>query len=114
MPLLFYKVCACSAFLSIPLTSPSPSPQVDHELSVPAVTMILLSVLAMGLAVASDQLMAGGFSRQARAALVAAGPLGTVVTEAAVHGLASPIAFVAAICCSLAGVLLRITAAMPS
>lgn len=34
-----------------------------------------------------------------------------VVTEAAVHGLASPIAFVAAIACSLAGVLLRVTAA---
>ena len=33
------------------------------------------------------------------------------MTEAAVHGLASPIAFVAAIACSLAGVLLRVTAA---
>ena len=41
----------------------------------------------------------------------AARPPPAVVTEAAVHGLASPIAFVAAIACSLAGVLLRVTAA---
>lgn len=88
--------------------------QVDHELSVPAVTMILLSVLAMAVAVSSNQLIASGLTRQARAALVAAGPLGTVVTEAAVHGLSSPIAFVAAIACSLAGVLLRVTAVAPS
>jgi hypothetical protein len=36
-----------------------------------------------------------------------------VVTEAAVHGLSSPIALVAAIACSLAGVLLRVTAVAP-
>ena len=37
-----------------------------------------------------------------------------VVTEAAVHGLSSPLAFVAAIACSLAGLLLRVTAAAGS
>lgn len=37
-----------------------------------------------------------------------------VVTEAAVHGLSSPIAFVAALACALAGVLLRVTAAATS
>ncbi|KAL4422328.1 hypothetical protein ABPG75_008525 [Micractinium tetrahymenae] len=83
---------------------------VDHELSVPAVTMILLSILAMAVAVCSDRLISGGLTWQARAALAAAGPLGTTVTEAAVHGLGSPISFVAAIAASLAGVLLRVTA----
>lgn len=83
---------------------------VDHELSVPAVTMVLLSMLAMAVAASSDQLISGGLTRQARAALAAAGPLGTTVTEAAVHGLGSPIAFAAAITASLAGVLLRVTA----
>lgn len=87
-----------------------PLPQVDHELSVPAVTMVLLSMLAMAVAASSDQLISGGLTRQARAALAAAGPLGTTVTEAAVHGLGSPIAFAAAIAASLAGVLLRVTA----
>ncbi|KAL4425059.1 hypothetical protein ABPG77_001837 [Micractinium sp. CCAP 211/92] len=83
---------------------------VDHELSVPAVTMVLLSILAMVVSACSDQLISGGLTRQARAALAAAGPLGTTVTEAAVHGLGSPIAFAAAIAASLAGVLLRVTA----
>ena len=83
----------------------------DHELSVPAVTMVLLSILAMAVATCSGQLISGGLTRQARAALAAAGPLGTTVTEAAVHGLGSPLAFAAAIAASLAGVLLRVTAA---
>lgn len=141
-----------------PCSRPTPSrclPQVGHELSVPAVTAILLSVLAMTVATAADQLMSGGLTRVAHEALVAAGPLGTgasrprnamcfetcpapcfcwvrwrylpgrlpwlshcppralpaVVTEAAVHGLSSPVACVAALACALAGVLLRVTAA---
>ena len=133
--------------------------------------MILLSCMAMAVSVATDLLITGGLTRQAHAALVAAGPLGTgeaagavpagrvlpaclrgeevdaaqpaartrwlpgvmgssllncapcarvrtlpahaVVTEAAVHGLSSPIAFVAAIACSIAGVLLHVTAVSP-
>ena len=59
------------------LLHPPCAPQVDHELSVPAVTAILLSVAAMCVATAADLLMSGGLTRVAHEALVAAGPLGT-------------------------------------
>lgn len=141
--------------------------QVDAELSVPAVTALLLSAAALALSATADQLMSGGLTRTAHEALVAAGPLGTggcctvcrwtvgaaawdhmgggteramlcgwghhrcflcclaaaaaeqctphlctaVVIETAVRGLSSPIAFVSAVACAIAGVFLRITAA---
>ncbi|PRW45565.1 hypothetical protein C2E21_6038 [Chlorella sorokiniana] len=84
---------------------------VDAELSVPAVTALLLSSAALALSATADQLMAGGLTRTAHEALVAAGPLGTVVIETAVRGLSSPIAFVSAVACAIAGVLLHVTAA---
>ena len=61
---------------TVPACFPPPL-QVDHELSVPAVTMILMSCVALTVSVASDLLMGGGLTRLARAALLAAGPLGT-------------------------------------
>lgn len=51
--------------------------QVDAELSVPAVTALLLSAAALALSATADQLMSGGLTRTAHEALVAAGPLGT-------------------------------------
>ena len=45
--------------------------------------MILMSCVALTVSVATDQLMSGGLTRQARAALVAAGPLGTGAGAAA-------------------------------
>jgi hypothetical protein len=50
---------------------------VDHELSVPAVSYILLSCAALAVAVSAELLISPGLTRQAHAALVAAGPLGT-------------------------------------
>lgn len=51
--------------------------QVDAELSVPAVTALLLSSAALTLSATADQLMSGCLTRTAHEALVAAGPLGT-------------------------------------
>lgn len=74
-------------------------------------TMILLSVATYGLSVISLLLIAEGLAREGRAALAAAGPLGTVVVEAAVHGVASPLAFSGAVVAVIAGMVLRMAAA---
>ncbi len=67
----------CSAFDSICLCCAPHWPQVDAELSVPAVTALLLSSAALALSATADQLMSGGLTRTAHEVLVAAGPLGT-------------------------------------
>lgn len=75
--------CTAAACTRSPALPPNPAAmpcharQVDHELSVPAVTAILLSVAAACVATAADLLMSGGLTRVAHEALVAAGPLGT-------------------------------------
>ena len=85
--------------------------QVEHELSVPAVTAILVSVAAFGLGIVSLLLISDGLPREARAALAAAPPLGTAVVEAAVRGVASPLAFSGAVVAVTAGLVLRMAAA---
>ena len=87
---------------------PSARPQAAHELSVPAVTMFSGSALAFAVGVAGALLLLDSLPRHARAALQAAGPFGAVVTEAAVHGLGSPLGFVAAAAAAVVGLLLRL------
>lgn len=53
---------------------------------------------------------ADGLARAAHAALGAAGPLGTVVVEAAVHGVGSPLVFAGAVVAAVAGLVLRMAA----
>eukprot|EP00887_Chlorella_sp_A99_P008285 scaffold12.g8285.t1 len=85
---------------------------VDHELSVPAVTVILLSVLCWAAVTVCGLLAGDALSRPARAALLAAAPLGTAVTEAAVHGVAAGQAggLVAALAAVAVGLGLRLAA----
>ncbi len=85
--------------------------QIEHELSVPAVTMILLSIAAFGLGIVTLLLISDGLVREAKAALAAAPPLGTAVVEAAVRGVASPLAFSGAVVAVVAGLVLRMSAA---
>ena len=75
--------------------------------------MILLSIAAYGLAAITQLLTSEGLAREGRAALAAAGPLGTVVVEAAVHGVAAPLAFSGAVVAVVCGMFLRMAAAAP-
>lgn len=87
------------------------SEMLDHDLSVPSVTMILLSIAAYSLSAVPLLLIQDGLLPQAKVALAAAAPLGTVVVEAAVHGVAAPLGFTAAVVAVVAGLVLRMSSA---
>lgn len=75
---------ATAAVPGLQRNGPHPPPR-----AVPAVTKILISVVCWAAVATCGLLTSNCLTRTARVALVAAAPLGTVVIEAAVHGVAA-------------------------
>ena len=90
----------------------------SEGVSVPAAGKVLVSMAAWVVAAVSGTMMAmgggggggggGNNGTPLRAVLNGAAPLGTVVTETAVHGVSNPVGFVAGLAAAVVGLVLRI------
>lgn len=85
----------------------------SEGVSVPAAGKVLVSMAAWAVAAVTGTMlgMGGGSNSKSsplRAVLDGAAPLGTVVTETAVHGVSNPVGFVAGLAAAVVGLVLRI------